>query len=280
MKSYLASKLKKVSNHHHDSYASQFETISGLSQWLTWLAIMLGVCLIIGIMYTLNQYFPKVDLVTCGIYFVIGSLAVTTLVQNFINASFLDHETKLATSQIKLLADQDDILTFLNKAEKSVFRTHIDSLYTIFLANPNINQDNLVEVLHSRLMARNRVAELFSSILITLGLIGTIVGLIQMMTGLQGVLNTVGEDTGSIAGGMMESLSGLGIAFYTTLIGAVCGGVILRILTSVVDANTMRYTAHLAELTEVNVLPFMRRMAVRLEQSGYYQRLDDPEEVS
>ena len=65
-------------------------------------------------------------------------------------------------------------------------------------------------------------------------------------------------------------LGSLGVAFYTTLIGAVLGGVILRILSNIIDANIMRYTAHIAELTEVNVLPFMRQMAKSLEEAGFY----------
>ena len=59
------------------------------------------------------------------------------------------------------------------------------------------------------------------------------------------------------------ALSGLGIAFYTTLIGALFGGVILRILTSIVEEGITKYVALLAELTEVNVLPILRSHAAQ-----------------
>jgi hypothetical protein len=79
----------------------------------------------------------------------------------------------------------------------------------------------------------------------------------------------------SLISTLMQSggaLSGLDTAFYTTLLGAIFGGVMLRVLTNVVEANITKYAAHVAELTEVNVLPSMRRMARQLEKSGFYAR--------
>jgi hypothetical protein len=118
------------------------------------------------------------------------------------------------------------------------------------------------------------VVELFSSILITLGLLGTIVGLIMSVGGLSTVLASGSASSADVFEGMLRTVKGLETAFYTTLLGATFGGVMLRILTSVVDAAVLRYIAHLAELTEVNVLPPLRRMAMNLEKSGYYQGLD------
>lgn len=109
-------------------------------------------------------------------------------------------------------------------------------------------------------MARNRLTELFSSILVTLGLIGTIIGLVLMMDGLQAAMaGGAGEE---LISKLMDKdvgpLRGLGTAFYTTLMGSISGGIVLRVLTNVVDTNIMRYTAHIAELTEVFVLPHLR----------------------
>jgi len=61
-------------------------------------------------------------------------------------------------------------------------------------------------------------------------------------------------------------LGGLGVAFNTTLLGSILGGVILRVLTNVVNANITRYVAHIAELTEVYVLPYMRKQAKALHR--------------
>ena len=49
-------------------------------------------------------------------------------------------------------------------------------------------------------------------------------------------------------------LSGLGVAFMTTLIGAVLGGVVLRVLTAVVERHITDYVAEVAELTDIHVI--------------------------
>lgn len=252
-----------VENHKPESFASQFETTSGLSEWVGWLSIMLAVCAILLIAYLFNA-------IDYGMYTVITALGIGLLYKGYHDAKFLDTEMKLASEQVRILERVDDFESFLKEAPKSVFRSHIDNLYTISLSHTEINQDNLIEVLHSRLMAKNRVIELFSSILITLGLIGTILGLIIMMDKLSFTLSTMGEDGDLIRSLVQEggALYGLGVAFITTLLGAVFGGVLLRVLTSVVDANIMRYTAHLAELTEVYVLPYMRSTARQSCETG------------
>lgn len=244
---------------------TQLDNTSAKSQWMTWFVIMLATC---GLLLAVYLLFGSAH----GIVLVIIGLFAATIYKSFHDIRFLDRETRLASEQVQMLVDLNDVAGFLEKARKSVFRSHIAALHSIFLSDSRIDQGNLIEVLHSRLLARNRVVELFASILITLGLIGTIVGLIQSIGGLNEVM---GQETAlGMKSGMQQTVAGLGTAFYTTLLGAIFGGVMLRILTNVVDANIMRYTAHLAELTEVNVLPSMRRMATRLEQAGYYARLD------
>lgn len=248
-----------ISSHPQEiGVTAQFEMLSGLGQWLVWLAILLLGCAILGVAYIFGG-----KAIEYGMYLVISGLAIGLIFKGYLDARFLDRETKLADEQVRILEQVDDFESFLQLAPKSVFRTHIENLNTIAQSHSEIHQDNLIEVLHTRLIARNKVTELFSSILITLGLIGTIVGLIVMMTKLTEVMKGgITDDFVVQLVGDTGPLSGLGVAFVTTLLGAVFGGVILRVLTSVVEANIMRYTAHLAELTEVYVLPHMRHMAI------------------
>lgn len=252
----------------NDSFAAQFEKRSAWAEWRLWLAIMAGCCAVMTAEYVATRE-------TYSIYAVIVGLFIGTLVKNARDIAFLDREQKLATEQVELLNRLNDVQAFIDTAPRSIFRTHIASLYNIFLHHPEIAQDNLIEVLHSRLLAKNRTVELFASVLITLGLIGTIVGLIQTVGGLTGALQ-LARSGGSEAmlTEMTSAVQGLDTAFITTLLGAMGGGVILRVLTSVVDAAIMRYTAHLGELTEVNVLPALRRIAAKLEADGYYKNLD------
>lgn len=240
--------------------------LSGTRQWLAWFGAMAAVVLAL---YLLQAVFNYPD----GIKYVILSLFVVSLLKSYRDITMLERETRYASQQVQQLGEVNDIAEFLGVAKRSIFRSHIEGLHTIFLNDSSIRQDSLIEVVHARLMARNKVVELFASVLITLGLIGTIIGLIGAQTGLEQVLEGVGQDTDSLFEGMKGTVTGLGTAFYTTLFGAVFGGVVLRILTSVVDANILNYMAHLSELTEVHVLPAMRRTASRLEAAGYYRNL-------
>lgn len=244
---------------------AEIERLSARSQWLLWFVTM-SVVVVLLTAFAWLGFGSAIILVMLGMF----GWAIS---KSWSDVNFLHRETVRASEQVDQLLEFNDIATFLLQARRSLFRSHINALHEIFLASPEISQDNLVEILHSRLLARNRVVDLFGSILITLGLIGTIIGLIGMMGGMEVAVSGADGDSGAMADGMMQSLGGMSTAFYTTLIGAIFGGVMIRILTNVVDASIMRYTAHLAELTEVHVLPAMRRMAKTLEKRGYYDNL-------
>lgn len=188
----------------------------------------------------------------------LGMLLIT---KGYHDARYIDEEMTLATNQVGVLETVDDLDEFFEQTDESVFRSHIMNLRTIARSGSGLSQDNLIEILNTRLLSRNRLTELFASILVTLGLIGTIIGLVIMMNGLTEVLLNEGAGP-TLIPALVDAetgpLQGLGVAFITTLIGAVLGGVILRVLTNIVDASVMEYTTHIAELTEVYVLPYLR----------------------
>ncbi|MFQ8433122.1 MotA/TolQ/ExbB proton channel family protein [Amaricoccus sp. W119] len=248
---------------------------SGLSEWRRWcfvLAIAAGVVVVPVLGGPALSSVP-IDLV---FYVLIVGVAAITIGRSYSDARYLQHETDLATKQVLDLVELDDISSFLEASERSQFRSHIEALYTIFQQDTEISQDNLIELLRERLEARNRLSELFSSILITLGLIGTIAGLIIMVSKLRSSMGDFDPSSGDeLIKELMQdggALSGLDTAFYTTLLGAVLGGVMLRVLTNVVGSNIVRYTAYIAELTEIYVLPSLRNMARQLDENGYYRR--------
>lgn len=245
--------------HHPDT--DRLGSGSGLRRWVAWLVILLGVSAGITVAFLLSAQIK--GLIDWTMYAVIILLGLGLIVKGYGDARFLQRESDLASSQIRVLETVDNFDDFLAQTSPSLFRSHIQNLYTIAKAHADISQDNLIELLHSRLIAKNKVVELFSSILITLGLIGTILGLIIMMNKLTQVMSGASLDEGLMQALVSEDgpLSGLGVAFLTTLLGAILGGVVLRVLTNVVEANAMDYTAHIAELTEVYVLPHMRSMA-------------------
>lgn len=74
----------------------------------------------------------------------------------------------------------------------------------------------------------NHTIEVIGNLLITLGLIGTVMGLTMTLAGLSGALEALGQDQETLMAGLRHAMSGMGTAFYTTLLGAVLGGVLLR----------------------------------------------------
>lgn len=190
---------------------------------------------------------------------IILTLFAFAVVKNFFDIRFIHRQARLTDKQIDTLRQTNNIYVFLQNSETSLFRDHIDNLHEIFRRDCNISQDNLVTLLQSRLLAKTRLVEFCSSILVTLGLVGTIIGLIQSAGGLGEVFKAISAEDGTVMDGVDAALGGMGVAFYTTLMGAILGGVCLRLLSNLVDANTEHIVSHIAELTEIYILPILRR---------------------
>ncbi len=259
-------------------WGATLNTTSALKLWWIWFVALLGVTLFIGAAY-LIAYSGEIvglaaDIFNLGMYAIIVVPGVLAVWYSFHEARFIAEQTQLASQQAELLQQLNDVQAFLDQAQPSIFRTHIESLFRIFQVSSDISQDSLIEILQARLLARNSLIEISASVLVTIGLIGTIVGLIVMADSLGIILGNAGSipptELMSRIAGPGGPMSGLGVAFYTTLFGAVLGGVFLRIFTIIVDSAVTQYTAHVAELTEINVLPFMRQLARTLEAGGYY----------
>ncbi|MEM6394087.1 MAG: hypothetical protein AAF797_15075 [Planctomycetota bacterium] len=222
---------------------------------------------------------------TSHISAVIGMLFLAAVAKNFLDMRFIARQVALAEAQVRQLQATNNIAAFLKDSEPSLFRDHIANLYEVFRRDVNISQDNLVTLMQTRLLSRTRVVEFASGVLVTLGLVGTIIGLIASAGGLGQVFDAAAQATGSAAGsgggpgggdgileGMRQTLNGMGIAFYTTLMGAILGGVCLRLLSSLVDAAIDHIVSRIAELTEVYILPILRRAARINEEYQKHQR--------
>ena len=190
---------------------------------------------------------------------IILGLFCFAVVKNFFDMRFIHRQSRLTDRQIDQLRQTNNIYIFLQNSDPSLFRDHIDNLHEIFRRDCTISQDNLVTLLQARLLAKTRIVEFCSSILVTLGLVGTIIGLIQSAGGLSEVITAMTGEEGTVMDGVYKALSGMGVAFYTTLMGAILGGVCLRLLSNLVDANIEHIVSHIAELTEIYILPILRR---------------------
>jgi Zn-finger nucleic acid-binding protein len=185
--------------------------------------------------------------------FVLNLQAVKSLRSEFVCAAFL----------VKKMLSSGGFSEVIQSKPAGVFHQHIHDLVKIARHDPNVSQDSLITLLYSRMMARSRIIDVLAGVLVSLGLIGTIVGLISMTDGLTGTLDSLGAsgDASALMTGMRGTMQGLGTAFYTTLVGAILGSVVLRILNNVYVSNVDHFVSYIASLTEVRITPRLRKIA-------------------
>jgi flagellar motor component MotA len=110
---------------------------------------------------------------------------------------------------------------------------YFQSLKTVVDNNGEINVEALVDVEFSVYGRTAHALEVIGNLLITLGLVGTVVGLTLTLTGLTSSLEALGQDQEQLLRGLRGAMGGMGTAFYTTLLGSVLGGVLLRVFAHI-----------------------------------------------
>lgn len=155
----------------------------------------------------------------------VGSFALTLLITLELVTAYAI-EDRVKGHGLAALGDE--------KFKRSVGR-FFGALKTTLDANGRIDVDAL---LNSELGAYQRIShtvEVVGNLLITLGLIGTVMGLTLTLTGLTGSLDALGNDQEALLSGLRKAMAGMGTAFYTTLLGAILGGVLLRVFAQITD---------------------------------------------
>ncbi|MBL1277681.1 MAG: MotA/TolQ/ExbB proton channel family protein [Ectothiorhodospiraceae bacterium] len=154
------------------------------------------------------------------------SFALTILLTlEFVKVDSLEH-----------IAKRDGWLGIQEADKKGCVAEFFSSLRTIINNNGDLNIEALVDVEFSVYQRIAHSLEIIGNLLITLGLIGTVVGLTLTLTGLTSSLDALGHDQDQLLAGLRGAMAGMGTAFYTTLLGAVLGGVLLRIFAHI-DEN-------------------------------------------
>jgi len=113
----------------------------------------------------------------------------------------------------------------------------IEAMNSITARNGRVDVDSLIDVEFSSQHRISQFVSLLGNLMITLGLIGTVLGMTITMNGLSGALGSLGVDQSLLVEGLRSAMNGMGIAFYTTLIGSVLGGVLLRVFSWITDAS-------------------------------------------
>lgn len=210
--------------------------------WLFWLTITIGT-LIFGLIYintnsNSNYYSDKTR-----ITIIIVTLFIFALIKNTVNTISIFYEFRNLENS------------------EGLFQKHRKNLENITQRKLSISQDFSLLIIENELLRKESWTQLFSNLLITLGMIGTVVGLTLSMQGLSQAMNSVntavseGNFTNNSAIGLEQALQGMSSAFITTLVGAVLGGLFLKVL----NHSTTNLIEHLIDRirykTEIEVIP-------------------------
>ncbi|NNJ71202.1 MAG: hypothetical protein HKP10_07950 [Kiritimatiellales bacterium] len=118
-----------------------------------------------------------------------------------------------------------------------------------------IDVRTLVSAYGGKVRARVDNVGVISGMLITIGLLGTVVGLIITISGLDMVLQSNSADFATMKAGLTKTVSGMGTAFYTTFFGALLGGVVLKVLGSEMRKSAQTLVADALAFGELFISP-------------------------
>ena len=230
-----------------------------LREWLIYAAIIGGLIAVAAGAHLVRAVLTD----RSGLCVVIIGLFILGVVLNFRAVKTLRNEFVCAAFLLKKIKASGGFGEIIAVSPSGVFHQHIQDLVTIAKHDPNVSQDSLVTLLYSRMLARARIVDVLSGVLVSLGLIGTVVGLISMTNGLGQTLESLGEsnDAANLMAGLRTTMAGLGTAFYTTLVGAILGSVVLRVLNNVYTSNVDHFVSYIASITEVQITPRLRKSA-------------------
>jgi MotA/TolQ/ExbB proton channel family len=134
---------------------------------------------------------------------------------------------------------------------------YIRDLHTMAtLSGPRaIDQGLLLETFEAELKQGHLFGWFISDLLLSLGLLGTVIGFIVMLGPISGL---DAGDQSAIKGALAAMSGGMAVALYTTLAGLI-GGMLLKIQGFLLDGAVDELVRRTTRLTEVHVLPAMQR---------------------
>lgn len=135
---------------------------------------------------------------------------------------------------------------------------HIRNLHTkARVGGPRamIDQRLLLDSFETDLRSGHELGWFVADLLLTLGLLGTVIGFILMLGPISG-LDT--SDQGAIRAALATMSGGMAVALYTTLTGLI-GGMLLKIQGFLLEGAVDELVRRTTRLTEIYVLPAIER---------------------
>lgn len=234
-----------MSRQKHLAHETAFRT---LILWLGWasiaLLVLFGLQLEINLIGYIAEDKARVTWVIAGLFLVAFfisfwlALSITQEMSHAIRIGTIASETGLVGINPN------------NRMTIAVERYFV-AIRQVTESNDRPDVEALLDVEFARYQRTSFTVEVFGTMLITLGLIGTVMGLTLTLTGLATSIAALGEDQERLMSGLRSAMGGMGTAFYATLMGAVMGGVLLRVFALITHHGIDGLVDYLKKITWV-----------------------------
>lgn len=222
-----------------------------LLSWLFWFGLFF-----IGALIAWHQGFVGYLVYSDSTYITAFILFVTIigLIWNFRNMAIIQLEIYRAYKLNEKIANQNLSLTSeLLTATKGLCADHINQLLSLQNRDFHPNQDNLIEILYTRLLLPEKWTFYISNAVTVLGFLGTLIGFAMMGDSLVSMMS------GSVSiekatSGIVQVIGSIRIAINTTIVGLI-GFLILTLFHLIVDNGTTKLIAAIAEIGEKYIIP-------------------------
>ena len=228
-----------------------------LVQWFCWFALFV---VVLGV-YGFENVFVAVAGDPTGIVLGMVGFTVAILIFSFINIIHISRQMYVVDIVEKAFQAGEP---FPEEALSAKIGHHLRNLKMILdqVENPKserVDQGRLIDVLGGELESRDRFVDLASGLLTSLGFVGTLVGMVAVVGGLEDMMTTITDGENGIAG-MSTTIGGMRTVFFTTIVGALGGGVLLQLLHHIYMQGSDTLLRRIDELTEVRVIPYLRKV--------------------
>jgi hypothetical protein len=124
------------------------------------------------------------------------------------------------------------------------------------LGKGSVDQGLLLDTFEAELKSGHLFGWFIADLLLSLGLLGTVIGFIVMLGPISGL---DAGDQSAIKGALAAMSGGMAVALYTTLTGLI-GGMLLKIQGFLLDGAVDELIRRTTRLTEVHILPTIEGM--------------------
>jgi len=197
--------------------------------WTMWASAAMGIYLTL---YRDTEVWAFLETDSSRITWLILGLFIVGLIGSFVLVLMVTKEA-VRTAQLEIKAREGGLKAITVHSTRRAADRFFKSIQSTIESKGKPEVEALLGVELAFYERISSMIELVGNLLITMGLIGTVMGLTFTLTGLTGSLDALGHDQEMLLAGLRKAMGGMGTAFYTTLLGAVLGGVLLRMFAQI-----------------------------------------------